>query len=225
MQKTNEGLSAAIFEQVARIGKAVSHPKRLELMELLSQSSRTVESLAREAHMSQANTSQHLKALRASHLVKTEREGTSIRYSLSDDKVADFFRSLRILAITHLAELDRIVQEYFNDREELEPMDKKSLLQRVRKGQVTVVDVRPHEEYIAGHIPGAVSIPIDELESRISELSKKQQVIAYCRGPYCIWSGQAVGILESKGYSAGHLEDGVLDWRARGFRVATGDAS
>ncbi|MFT4564054.1 MAG: rhodanese-related sulfurtransferase/DNA-binding transcriptional ArsR family regulator [Gammaproteobacteria bacterium] len=222
MRESNKRLSEAIFEQVARIGKTVANPKRLELMELLSQSPRTVESLARETGMSQANTSQHLKALRATHLVETKREGTSIWYRLTDDTVADFFRTLRVLAITQLPELDRIVSQYFKNADDLEPVDRKTLIQRARKGEVTVVDVRPYEEYLAGHIPGSVSIPIEELESRLSELPQDRHIVAYCRGPYCIWSGQAVEILQDSGYTARHLTDGLLDWRAHGLRVAVG---
>lgn len=222
MRKGNQQIREAIFEQVARIGKSLAHPKRLELMELLSQSPRTVESLARETGMSQANTSQHLKALRATHLVETERDGTSIWYRLTNDTVADFFRTLRVLAITQLPELDRIVGQYFTNQDDLEPVDRKTLIRRARAGEVTVVDVRPNEEYLAGHIPGAVSIPIEDLESRLSELPLDRKVVAYCRGPYCIWSGQAVEMLHDSGYNATHLSDGILDWRAHGLRVATG---
>ena len=222
MDNKNQKLSGAIFEQVARIGKAVSNPKRLEILELLCQAPRTVDWLAQETHMSQANTSQHLQALRHSQLVVTRREGTSIWYSLTDEMVAEFFRSLRVLAVTHLAELDRIVGDYFSDESDLEPVDKKTLISRARKGEVTVIDVRPPEEYLAGHIPGALSIPMDDLETRIAEIPSNTQVIAYCRGPYCVWSGQAVEVLKQHGYQAGHLADGVIDWRARGYKVATG---
>ncbi len=223
MEETNKQLSEAIFEQVARIGKAVSNPKRLEILELLSQAPRTVEALAQAAQLSQANTSQHLQVLRNSRLVEAKRDGTSIWYRLTDETVADFFRTLRVLAVTHLAELDRIVSQYFTGQADLEPVDQKTLLQRVRKGEVTVIDVRPQEEYQAGHIPGAVSIPIDELEDRLAELPQGREVVAYCRGPYCIWSGQAVQVLQEHGFQARHLPDGVLDWRARGFRVSAGD--
>jgi len=221
MDETNKQLSEEIFEQVARIGKALSNPKRLEILELLSQSPRTVEALAREAHLSQANTSQHLQALRSVHLVAGTRDGTSIWYRITDESVGNFFRSLRVLAVTHLAELDRIVGQYFEEQGSLEPVDEKTLLKRVRKGDVTVIDVRPREEYDSAHIPGAISIPIDELEMRLGELPKGRDVVAYCRGPYCIWSGQAVKLLRDNGFAAIHLSDGVLDWRARGFRVST----
>lgn len=220
--KANRALSEAIFEQVARIGKAASNPKRLELLELLSQAPRTVEALSRATQMSQANTSQHLQALSACHLVKKTRDGTSIWYRLADEHVADFLRTLRTLAATHLAELDQIVNQYFNDHEGLEPADKKTLIKKIRQGEVTVLDVRPIEEYEAGHIPGALSIPIDELESRLCDVPEANQVVAYCRGPFCVWSEQATEILKAKGYNAVGLSDGVTDWRARGFRIASG---
>jgi rhodanese-related sulfurtransferase/DNA-binding transcriptional ArsR family regulator len=223
MSDTDRNLADAIYEQIARIGKVVASPKRLEILELLTQAPRTVEALALVAHLSQANTSQHLQVLRNSRLVEAKRDGTSIWYRLADETVADFFRTLRVLAVTHLAELDRIVRQYFTGQADLEPVDQKTLLQRVRKGEVTVIDVRPQEEYQAGHIPGAVSVPIDELEDRLSELPQDRVVVAYCRGPYCVWSGQAVQVLQKHGFLARHLTDGVLDWRARGFRVSAGD--
>lgn len=225
MDTHNKQVSEAIFEQVARIGKSVANPKRLELLELLSQAPRTVDSLSRLTGMSQANTSQHLKALKQTHLVDTTREGTSIWYSLTDETVADFFRTLRVLAVSQLPELDRIVGEYLGEHHSLDGIDRKTLLKRVRNEEVTVVDVRPHEEYLAGHIPGAVSIPIDELEQRVTELPKDREIVAYCRGPYCIWSGQAVSLLEEQGFCAKHLSDGLLDWRARGQRIAVGASS
>ena len=225
MFPADRALTDAIFEQIARIGKAVSNPKRLEILELLSQAPRTVDALSHEANLSQANTSQHLQALRASQLVETKREGTSIWYRLADDTVADFFRTLRVLAVTHLAELDRITSQYFTEQESLEPVDRKTLLQRVRKGEVTVIDVRPRQEYSAGHIPGAISVPIQELEERLSELPQDQEIVAYCRGPYCVWSGQAVQLLQEHGFQARPLTDGVLDWRAHGFRITEDEKS
>ncbi|MEM7469169.1 MAG: metalloregulator ArsR/SmtB family transcription factor, partial [Pseudomonadota bacterium] len=212
-----------IFEQISRIGKAISHPKRLEIMELLSQSERTVDSLTKETGLSQANTSQHLKALRACELISSRRDGTSIWYRLSDDSVADFFRALRVLAVGHLSELEKVVGEYFSGHREMAAVDKKTLTKKARAGEVSVIDVRPLHEYESGHIPGAISIPIDELEKRLAEIPKRQQVVAYCRGPYCVWSVEAVKKLEECGYRAVHLRDGVLDWRAQGYKVKTGD--
>ena len=223
MSDTDRNLADALYEQIARIGKAVASPKRLEILELLSQAPRTVEALAREAHLSQANTSQHLQVLRTARLVEARREGTSIRYRLTDETVADFFRVLRVLAVTHLAEVERITRQYLKGKETLEPVDRKTLLARVRKGEATVVDVRPAEEYRAGHIQGAISVPLEELKDRIAELPRDQEIVAYCRGPYCVWAAQAVQLLRERGFHARHLEDGVLDWRAYGLRVAVGD--
>ena len=174
--------------------------------------------------MSQANTSQHLKVLKQTHLVDTTRDGTSIWYRLKDDNVAEFFRHLRVLAVSTLPELDRVISQYLSAQHTMDAIDRKTLLKRARNKEVTVLDVRPYEEYLAGHIPGAISIPIDELEQRLGELPKDQEIVAYCRGPYCIWSGQAVNLLQEHGLSAQHLVDGVTDWRAHGHRVAIGAA-
>jgi rhodanese-related sulfurtransferase len=214
-----------VYEQLGRIGKAVSSPKRLEILDLLSQGPRTVESLAVEASLSVANASRHLQILRGARLIEAEREGVFIRYRLADDAVADFYRSLRILATSHLAELEQITRHFFKDRDTLEPVDRKALLARVRKGLVTVLDVRPSEEYQAGHITGAVSIPLAELQDRLAELPRDQDIVAYCRGPYCVFAAQAVELLREHGFHAVRLEDGVADWRAHGLPVAVGDSA
>jgi rhodanese-related sulfurtransferase len=212
-----------VYEQLARIGKAVASPQRLELLDLLSQAPRTVDSLAQEAHLTVANTSRHLQVLRAARLVEAEKDGVCVRYHLADEAVADFFRSLRILAANRLAELDHIARQFFTDRGTLEPVDRKVLLARARKGQVTVLDVRPQEEYRAGHIPGALSIPLKELKERLAELPRDQDIVAYCRGPYCVLAAQAVELLQQHGFRAVRLEDGVVDWRARGLPVVVGE--
>ncbi len=212
-----------VYEQLARIGKAVASPQRLELLDLLSQAPRTVDSLAQEAHLTVANTSRHLQVLRAARLVEAEKDGVFVRYHLADEAVADFFRSLRILAANRLAELDHIARQFFTDRGTLEPVDRKVLLARARKGQVTVLDVRPQEEYRAGHIPGALSIPLKELKERLAELPRDQDIVAYCRGPYCVLAAQAVELLQQHGFRAVRLEDGVVDWRARGLPVVVGE--
>ena len=214
-----------VYEQLGRIGKAVSSPKRLEILDLLSQGPRTVESLAGEASLSVANASRHLQILRGARLIEAEREGVFVRYRLADDAVADFYRSLRILATSHLAELEQITRQFFKDRDTLEPVDRKALLARARKGLVTVLDVRPTEEYQAGHITGAVSIPLAELQDRLAELPRDQDIVAYCRGPYCVFAAQAVELLREHGFCAVRLEDGVADWRAHGLPVAVGDPS
>jgi rhodanese-related sulfurtransferase len=214
-----------VYEQLARIGKSVASPQRLELLDLLSQGPRTVENLAQEAHQTVANTSRHLQVLRAARLIEAEKEGVFVRYRVADDAVVDFFRSLRVLAASRLAELDQITRQFFNDRDALEPVDRKALLARVRKGLVTVLDVRPREEYATGHIAGAVSIPLAELKDRLAELPRDKDIVAYCRGPYCVLAAQAVELLRERGFRVVRLEDGVSDWRAHGLPVATAKVS
>jgi rhodanese-related sulfurtransferase len=213
----------AIYEQFSRIGKAVSSAKRLELLDLLCQGARTVEALAAEAELSIANTSQHLQVLRAARLVEASKEGLYVTYRIADSAVGDFVRSIRVLAEKQLAEVEQISRRFFEAKRDLEPIDRDALVRRVRKGEVIVLDVRPAEEYRAGHIPGALSMPIQELKRRLSELPKSQEIVAYCRGPYCVFSDQAVGLLRAKGFQAIRLDEGILDWRVRGFRVATGE--
>ena len=212
-----------IYEQLARIGKAVSSPQRLEILDLLSQGERTVESLAQEAHLNTANTSRHLQVLRAARLVEAEKEGVFIRYRIADDAVSDFFRTLRLLAATRLAELAEIARRFFEGCETMELVDRKALLKRVRRGELLVLDVRPSEEYRAGHIPGAVSIPLKNLRQRLSELPRDQDIAAYCRGPYCVLAAQAVELLREHGLRAVRLEDSVQDWRAQGLPIDVGE--
>jgi len=177
-----------VYEQLARIGKAVASPPRLEILELLSQGPRTVENLAQEAHLTVANASRHLQILRSARLVEAAKEGVFVRYALANEEVADFFRALRLLAASRLAELDQVTREFFQDQTPLESVDRQALLARVRKGLTTVLDVRPAEEYRAGHLAGAISIPLDELQDRLAELPRDQEIIAYCRGPYCVFA-------------------------------------
>lgn len=209
----------AIYEQFARIGKAVSAPKRLELLELLCQTPRTVEALAEHAGISVANASQHLQVLRAARLVEAEKKGLYVEYRVADEEVCRFFFSLRGLAEARLAEVDRVAREYFEARAAMEAVDGEELLRRVKNGEVTVLDVRPVEEYRAGHIPGALSFPVGELKARLKELPKGREVVAYCRGPYCVMAVEAVELLRKKGFKAYRMEQGVVDWRARGWRV------
>jgi rhodanese-related sulfurtransferase/DNA-binding transcriptional ArsR family regulator len=209
----------AIYEQFARLGKAIAAPKRLELLDLLCQGPRTVESLADQAALSVANASQHLQVLRAARLVDAEKKGLYVEYRLSDDEVGRFFVALRGLAEARLAEVDQATRAYFEARGEMEGVEGDELLRRVKSGEVTVIDVRPVEEYRAGHIPGALSIPVAELKARLKELPKNREVVAYCRGPYCVMAVEAVELLRKKGYRAQRMEAGVVDWRARGWRV------
>lgn len=209
----------AIYEQFARLGKAISAPKRLELLDLLCQGPRTVEALAEQATISVANASQHLQVLRAARLVDSEKKGNYVEYSLADEEVCRFFFALRGLAEARLAEVDQVTRAYFEERAGMDAVQGHELLRRVKAGEVTVLDVRPREEYRAGHIPGALSIPVGELKARLKELPKDREVVAYCRGPYCVMAVEAVELLRKKGFKAHRMEQGVVDWRARGWRV------
>ncbi len=214
----------AVYEQLGRIGKAIASPTRLELLDLLCQAPRTVETLAREAGLSIANASQHLRVLHAARLVRFEKNGLFVTYSLADEQVSDFYRDLRALAENRLAEIEGIVRQFKAGQATMEPVDKRTLLKRVRRAEVTVLDVRPFEEYRAGHIPGAISVPLKELNGRLSTLPRDREIVAYCRGPYCVLAVDAVKLLRSRGFSAVRLEDGIPEWRAEGLPVAVGEA-
>ncbi len=223
MKSPNRAFKDAIYEQFARIGKAVSSPNRLELLDLLCQGPRTVEVLSKESGLTIANASQHLQVLRAARLVEAEKEGLHVNYRLADQTVCEFFRAMRILAENRLAEVEQIKRQFLEGREGMEPVDRDALLELVREGAVTVLDVRPVEEYKAGHIPGALSLPLKELQLRLSELPRDQEIVAYCRGPYCVLSVQAIEILRAKGFNAIRLEEGIQDLRAMGFPIAVGE--
>jgi rhodanese-related sulfurtransferase/DNA-binding transcriptional ArsR family regulator len=212
----------AIYEQFARMGKAVANRKRLELLDLLAQAERTVEVLAQEACLSVASASQHLQVLRAARLVEAEKRGLFVTYRLADPLVYDLLLALRRLAENRLAEVEQITRQFLAGRAELEPVDREALLDRVRQGQVTVIDVRPAEEYRAGHIPGAISVPLAALERHLAELPKGQEIVAYCRGPYCVLAIQAVETLRARGYQAIRMEHGVQEWQALGLPVEVG---
>jgi rhodanese-related sulfurtransferase len=220
MKNPNRAFKDAIYEQFARIGKAVSSPKRLELLDLLCQGPRTVEVLAKESGLTVANASQHLQVLRAARLVAAEKEGLFVRYRLADQTVCEFFRAMRVLAESRLAEVEQIKRRFLEGREGMEPVDRQALLELVRNEAVTVLDVRPVEEYNAGHIPGAISIPLKELQLRLMDLPRDQEIVAYCRGPYCVLSIQAVEMLRAQGFQAVRLEEGIQDLRALGFSIA-----
>ena len=212
----------AIYEQIARIGKSLGSGPRLEILDLLCQGPRTVEVLAGQIGQSVANTSRHLQVLRRARLVEAEREGVYIRYRLADSEVCAFFLTLRKLAESRLLEVDEITREFLEARNMMQPVDRDLLVERVRSGEVTVLDVRPAEEYLAGHIPGAVSIPLDQLEERLAELPGDREIVAYCRGPYCVMALDATDTLRSNGFEATRFEEGIADWRARGLHVAVG---
>jgi rhodanese-related sulfurtransferase len=192
-------------------------------LDILCQGERTVEALAKETGLTVANASQHLQVLRTARLVETEKVGLYVTYRLADQMVCEFFLSMRVLAEKRLAEVEQIKRQFLEGREGMEPVDRDALLKRVRDGAVTVLDVRPSEEYRAGHIPGAISIPLKELELRLAQLPRDHEVVAYCRGPYCVLAIQAVEVLHAKGFHAVRLEEGIQDWRALGFSVAVGD--
>ena len=211
-----------LYEQFARIGKALSSAHRLELLEVLAQGEHSVEALARETEMSIANASQHLQVLRAAQLVDVRREGVYIYYRLADEQVFTLWQTMRQVGEARIAETDRIVDTYLHDRNQLQPIGATELLQRLVEGNVILLDVRPTEEYTAGHLPDALSIPVTELEARLSELPQDREIVAYCRGPYCVFADEAVTLLRTNGYSARRLEQGLPDWRALGLPVESG---
>ena len=208
-----------LFEQFARVGKALANPHRLEILDLLAQGERTVEDLAREAGMSVANTSRHLQELRAARLVEVRRDGLYGYYRLADERVFAAWRAIRDLGEARLAEIDRLVGSYLTDRDSLEAVCAEELLAKMREEGVEVLDVRPEDEYRAGHIPGARSVPVERMEAYLEEIPRDREVVAYCRGPYCVFSDEAVALLRSRGYRARRLREGLPDWRAAGLPV------
>lgn len=208
-----------VYGQFARIGKAVSAPKRIELLELLCQGPRTVEELAGQAALSIANASQHLQILRRARLVEAQKQGLFVEYRLADEGVLKFVQAMRELAAARFAEIGAITNAYLKTRGALQRVSGKDLMLRVRNGEVTVLDVRPAQEYRAGHIPGARSVPVSELKRHLAELPKDREIVAYCRGPHCVMAIEAVELLRKRGFRAHRMEQGVMDWRARGWRI------
>jgi len=206
-----------LYGQFAVIGKAVSSQKRLEILDLLCQSERSVEDLARETDASISSVSQHLQVLKAAKLVESRKEGLYVFYHIADETVGEFFRSLRSLAVSRFAELRETIRTALDDKDDLEQVSHQDLLARVRRKDVVVLDVRPEVEFQAGHIPEALSVPLNELESHLSVLPKDKEIVAYCRGPYCVLSLEAVGLLRKHGFQARRLEDGFPEWRAEGL--------
>jgi rhodanese-related sulfurtransferase/DNA-binding transcriptional ArsR family regulator len=213
-------VKVALNEAFARIGKCLGAPRRLELLDLLAQGERSVEELAGEAQMSLALTSSHLQSLRRAGLVETRRERLRVVYRLAGDDVYRLLSSVRAVAANRLAEVQLIAEKHLAGNDRLEPVSRDDLLARVRAGSVTVVDVRPAAEFAAGHIPGALSIPIGELESRLAELPSGRSIVAYCRGPFCLYAAAAVDALQRRGFKAERLEDGFPEWRLAGLPVA-----
>ena len=207
-------------EQFARLGKALAHPRRLELLDLLAQGERSVDALAGATGMGVTNTSAQLQVLRRSRLVETRKEGTWVYYRLADETVAPFLGAFREFARGRLSEVAQIMSDYFVARDELEPVGRADLVRRARDGDVVILDVRPGIEYDAGHIPGAVSIPLDQLALRIAELPVDAEIVAYCRGPFCVMAPEAVSVLRRAGRRARRLADGLPEWRQAGLPVA-----
>jgi len=219
---TKRRFKDSLFSEFARIGKALANGRRLELLELLAQGERTVEELANETAQSIANTSQHLQVLRQAQLVLTRRSGTYISYRLADDQVVRLWCALRALGESRLAEVSRLVDTYLKNRPKLQAIDSDELRRRIKDGNTLVLDVRPEVEYAAGHISGARSIPLAEVAERLKELPKSKTIVAYCRGPYCVFADEAVALLQRRGYEAFRLEDGFPEWKTRGFPVTAG---
>jgi ArsR family transcriptional regulator len=208
-----------LFAQFALVAKSLGHAHRLELLEQLAQGERSVDVLADRVGLSIANTSQHLQQMRRAGLVMNRREGKFVYYRLADDSVLTLLAALRTIAERNVAEVDRVIRSYFNERDSLEPVSREELLERSRIGTVTVLDVRPPDEFALGHLPGAVNVPLRELEARLAEFDPEREVVAYCRGPYCVLSYEAVARLRSRGIKARRLEDGFPEWRAAGLPI------
>jgi rhodanese-related sulfurtransferase/DNA-binding transcriptional ArsR family regulator len=223
---THREFKDRLYTQFARIGKVLASPRRLEILELLAQGERTVESLAGEIELSLANTSQHLQALRQAALVESRKQGLFVHYRLADPAVYDVCRAIRTVAEHRLADLDRLVRDHFGDRAAgAEPVPMDDLMRRVRSREVVILDTRPAGEYAAGHIAGAISVPVDDLQRRLRQLPKDKEYVAYCRGPYCVYADRAVEILMSKGRRARRLLEGFPEWQAAGLPVEVGAPS
>jgi ArsR family transcriptional regulator len=218
------GPKQALFAQFAAIAKTLGHGHRLELLEQLAQGERTVDVLAQRTGLSAANASQHLQHLRRAGLLKSRRQGKFVCYTLADDGILDVLSALRRIAERNVAEVERVVRSYFNKLDDLEPVTRKQLQKLIREGAVTVLDVRPPDEFALGHVPGAMNIPLRALKERLSEISPDRDIVAYCRGEYCVLSFEAVALLRARGFKARRLEDGLPEWRASGLPVTRGNA-
>src|SRR6266545_5215432 len=212
----------ALFEALASVGKALSSGRRAEIVDLLAQGERSVEDVAAELGQSVANTSHHLRNLAQAGLVRTRREGTRVIYGLASDQVLQLWTVVRQVAAEHVAEVDRLAEAYLGDRDGLQPITRDELARRLRRGEVTVIDVRPAAEYDAGHVEGARSLPITELKRRLNSLPRDGELVAYCRGPYCVFADDAVRLLRRQGFEARRLEDGFPEWKRTGLPVMVG---
>jgi len=221
-KKPSHAAKQRIYEQFARISKALAAPARLELLDLLIQGERSVDALATATELSVANASQHLQVLAAARLVESRRDGQRVLYRVGDDSVISLWQSLRRTAEARLAELDEVARDYLVGRDDFEPIDRGELARRLRNGTVTLIDVRPPDEYAQAHIAGAISVPVDDVAEFAKRAPKHQKVVAYCRGPYCVYALQAVAALRKRGVEAVRSEDGVAEWRAAGLPIETG---
>jgi len=216
---STEALKHSLYQAVAKVAQALASGNRLQLLEFIAQGERSVDELAGMAGLTVANASQHLQALRQAGLVAARKEGQRVYYSLAGSDVAALHQLLRRVAETRIAEVDRLVRDFIGQRDELEPVPAAELLERAKKGLVTVLDVRPPEEYAAGHLPGAINVPLERLEGYLAKLPKRREVVAYCRGPYCLMSFDAVAKLRKRGWKARRLEAGFPEWKAAGLPV------
>lgn len=219
MPSDHRAFKDALYAHFARLGHAVSSPKRLELLDLLSQGEKTVEQLAEQTATAVKNTSAHLRTLRQARLVETRRDGTYVWYRLADEAVGAFLLALQALGRDRYAEVRDVAQSYLESRDTLEPIPTEELRRRLNAGDVTLIDVRPVDEYAAGHIPGALSVPVAELPGRLRELPKRKEIVAYCRGPYCVFAVTAVELLRQRGYRARRSIESIPAWRAHGYAV------
>ena len=211
----------ALYAQFAAVARAMAHAHRLELLELVAQGERSVEALAQHTGLSIANTSQHLQQLRRAGLVTARRDGKYVLYQLADEPILDLLSALQRVAEKNVAEVDRIIRTYFHERDNLEPVPRAELTRRIKQGLVTVLDVRPEDEFALSHLPGAINVPLRQLKRQLSKLDRKTEIIAYCRGPYCVLSFEAVAQLRKLGFKARRLEDGLPEWKAAGLPVET----
>ncbi|VWB35841.1 ArsR/SmtB family transcription factor [Burkholderia lata] len=222
---SSTGPKQAIYASLAEVAQALGHPNRLELLEHLAQRERSVEELTALSGMTFANTSRHLQILRRARLVDTERRGKHIVYRLAgDSEVVVLMKALGRVGERNVAEVNKVMGDYFHARDALEPVSRDELTARLADGLVTLLDVRPHDEFVQGHLPGALNIPLSELDARVSELPAGTEIVAYCRGPYCVFAVEAVAALRARGFKAVRLEDGFPEWKAAGLAVETGAA-
>ena len=216
---SSKSVKQLLFEQFARVGKAMSNANRLEILEFLAQSEYNVDELSKLTGITVANTSQHLKQLRQVGLVTSRKQGLKVYYSLSDTDVFGLFSIQRKVAERHLAEVDQLIDRFLTVKDSLEPLPREELLERIEQGLVTIIDVRPASEYNAGHVPGAINMPLDKLDNRLSDFNSDQEIIAYCRGPHCVLAFDAVEKLRQQGFKASRLEDGFPEWKTAGLPI------